>query len=138
MNRKVLGLASIFVGAALVGCGGGSPTYVDGATSDGRLDGGDAKPDGAKPDGNQPQVDAGPLPMASPTSRPIVPAGAVLVGTGDNSCKGSVECVQSCQCDVTCAPNAWCPNNPGSVTCPTGCTVADGCDSTLAGCSTCI
>jgi hypothetical protein len=57
--------------------------------------------------------------------------------TGTNSCKGSVDCASSCACDVTCAADAACPNPPGFVTCPTNCDDADGCDSSLQGCSTC-
>ncbi len=77
MNRKVLGLASVFVGIALGGCGSGNPSYPDAKLH----------PD-AKVDGNH--VDAGtevlPPPMAATTSKLLVPGNAVLIGSGADSC----------------------------------------------------
>src|SRR5262245_58545740 len=74
MNRKVLGLASFVVSAALVGCGGGGPNYPDA-----RVDL-DATPDTTtKVDTG---TDAPAPPMSAATSKLLVPGGAVLIGSG--------------------------------------------------------
>lgn len=81
MSRKVLGLASFIVGIAVAGCGGGGgqQTYPDAMID---FD--------AQPETTPPKVDAMPetmpAPMAAPTSKRLVEGGAMLIGSGPESC----------------------------------------------------
>jgi hypothetical protein len=81
MNRKVLGIASLLVGVTLAACGGGGTKYPDATVLP------DGMPDMGTPDGGGNAGTGGlAAPMAAATSKLIVPAGATLIGTGDNSC----------------------------------------------------
>jgi hypothetical protein len=98
MNRKASGLAWLFVGATVVGCGGGSQKYPDATVTfdappaEGGHDAGSVETGGDTPL---------PPPMPGTGSHLLVPGTISLIGSGSDSCTNQVPAIGDRWCGFT-------------------------------------